>query len=142
MQDDTGAAKRILIVDDEPDASALVRRLLEDRGYSVRAVKNPLETSDAADAFQPHLIILDFDMPQLVGSELCVQLKSAPATRRVPVVFLSGMIGRSFREIAAFTGAVEYLDKPVDAKKLIETVETLLAFPAPSGDRTLPGTQA
>ena len=126
----TEEAKRILIVDDDPDAAAFLTRLLESRGYRTWTLNDPLEAVAACSTVKPHLVILDFDMPGLLGSELCVQLKSTGGLARIPVVFVSGMTGESFREIASFTGAVAYLDKPVDSAKLLETVGTLTAFPS------------
>ena len=118
--------KRILVVDDEPEVTKYVVRILENAGFDARYVNDPLKAVDQATEIVPDLILMDFDMPGLMGPELSVLLKRALEPRNVPIVFLSGMTGEDHREIAAFGGAVVYLDKPFDAGKLLRTVRGLL----------------
>lgn len=123
---EAGPRKRILVVDDDPDLTRYLVRILEDGGYEARYVNDPLKAVDRAAEMLPDLILMDFDMPRLLGPELTARLKSALEPRNVPVVFLSGMTDGDHRAIAAFSGAVAYLDKPLDASKLIRTICGLL----------------
>jgi two-component system phosphate regulon response regulator PhoB len=118
--------KRILVVDDEPEVTEYIVRILENAGFDARYVNDPLKAVDRAVEILPDLILLDFDMPKLLGPELSALLKRALKPRNVPIVFLSGMTDEDHRAIASLSGAVAYLDKPLDADKLIETIRSLL----------------
>ena len=118
--------KRILVVDDEPEVALVILQILERAGFEASTISDPLKATAKASELRPDLIILDFDMPKLVGSELAVLLKSSPETRKTPIIFLSGMSDEDHHAIGAFSGAVAYLDKPVEDIKLIRTVRELV----------------
>lgn len=122
----TEPRKRILIVDDEPEVTEYVVHILENAGFDARGVNDPLKAVAPATEIMPDLILMDFDMPKLLGPALSALLKSALEPRNVPIVFLSGMNDEDHRAIAAFSGAVAYLDKPLDAGLLIRTIRELL----------------
>ena len=65
---------------------------------------------------------MDFVMPQLLGPEVSLLLKTNPATRHIPVIFLSGMTDEDHRIIAAMSGGAAYLEKPVDHQELLDTI--------------------
>lgn len=119
-------AKRILIVDDDKDVTDFLIRSLRERGFQVSTLNDPVQAAARAEEFRPHLIILDFDMPRILGSELAVLLKSGSGTKNVPILFLSGMTDPDHHEIAAYSGAAAYLDKPIDQVRLLETIRKLL----------------
>ncbi|HVR86801.1 MAG TPA: response regulator [Planctomycetota bacterium] len=119
---DPAPRKRILVVDDEAAVTDLLVTLLEGQGFEAHAVNNPLRALKRANEVRPDLIILDFFMSQLLGPEVSQQLKGNPATREVPVIFLSGLADEDHRLIAAMSGAVAYLEKPVDHQKLLEVI--------------------
>jgi len=122
--------QRILVVDDEEDVAQVVIQILEKNGYAATGVTDPLDAPQRAAEYKPDLVILDFNMPRLVGPELAVLLKSRPETRNTPVIFLSGMTDEDHKDLGKFAGAAAYLEKPVDALRLLETIRTLL-----SGDK-------
>lgn len=121
--------KRVLVVDDETDVTDLLVRILGEHGYETWALNNPLKVLELAAQVRPDLILLDFDMPTQVGSEVAVLLRSAPETRNVPVIFCSGMTDDDHRVIAAMSGGVAYLEKPIDPRKLIEIIRGLIGVP-------------
>ena len=123
---DTVARRRILVVDDEESVARAVVETLKAHGFDASAVNDPTEVPQRVAEFHPNLIILDFDMPKLLGPDLAVLLKSRSETREIPVVFLSGMTDEDHHTIGTFSGAAAYLDKPVDPPKLIETIRALL----------------
>jgi twitching motility two-component system response regulator PilH len=119
--------KRILVIDDEEEVAEVVIRILEQNGFSASAVTDPLHAPQRAAEFRPDLIILDFNMPKLVGPELAVLLKSRSETKNTPVIFLSGMTDEDHQELGRFSGASAYLEKPIDPVRLLETIRSLLA---------------
>jgi DNA-binding response OmpR family regulator len=129
----TGSRRRILVVDDEPEVTHTLSRILAQNGFDVWAVIDPLKVLEQAAGFRPDLIILDFDMPKLLGPELSTLLRGRAETREVPIVFLSGMTDQDHHEIGTFSGGAAYLDKPLDVVKLLETIHALLGRPEPPG---------
>lgn len=118
--------KRILVVDDEPEVSQFVVRILEEHGFDACAVNDQLLVCEQAAEIRPDLIILDFDMPKLLGTELAMLLKKGPETCNIPLIFLSAMTDPDHHAIGLFSGAAAYLDKPLDVAKLIGTIHSIL----------------
>lgn len=118
--------KRILIVDDDPVVTALLSRILEEHGFEPAATTDPTLAIHHAYELKPSLVILDFDMPGLEGSEVAVLLKSRPETRNLPIVFLSGKTDEEHQNAAHFSGAIKYLHKPIQPKEVMEVIQTLL----------------
>lgn len=79
----------LLVVDDTPDNLRLLSTMLSERGYKVRKVINGQLALKVASLAPPDLILLDINMPQMNGYEVCEKLKADPQTREVPVIFLS-----------------------------------------------------
>jgi len=127
-----GSGKRILVVDDEVSITDLVVRVLEGHGFEAWAVNNPLRALDQAVKLKPDLIIVDFIMPQIVGSELCLLIKANPSLRKAPVVFLSGSSEEDHRTLAKISGGAAYLQKPIEGADLVATVCRELGLGDPS----------
>ena len=114
--------EKILIVDDEPVNRSLLQEILQD-DYTVSVAENGDQALRLA-AEQPDLILLDVMMPDMDGYEVCQQLKAAPATRAIPVIFITAM-GQEGHEIRGFeVGAMDYLAKPVKAAIVRARVNT------------------
>lgn len=118
-----GAGKRILVVEDEPDIANLVAHHLREEGYEVSMCGRGDEVMDIALREKPHLITLDIRLPGKDGFEVLGELKANPETSDIPVVILSIVPDpdRAYR-----LGAVDYLGKPVDEKRLINTIHSIL----------------
>ena len=117
---------RILVVDDDETVADLVVRLLQEKGFHAWSVYDPTEAPQRAAEIRPDLVIVDFNMPKLIGPELAILLKSRAETAKAPILFLSGMIDEDHREIGKYSGGAAYLEKPVDPEKLISTIRGLL----------------
>ena len=128
---------RILIVDDEQPVVDLFMSILREHDFDVCGVSDPRVAIETARKFLPHLVLTDLDMPGLDGSELCTLLKSYPETSRAPVVFVSGRTLEEDHDLGRFSGAVSYLDKPVEAEVLVRTVRNILGC-GKKGLRTTP----
>ena len=85
-----GPSRRILVVDDEPAITKLLRRVLEGEGHEVAVAADGQGALDRLSERRPDLVGLDLDMPRLGGLEVCRRLKAAPETRLLPVLVLTG----------------------------------------------------
>jgi len=124
---------RILVVDDEPDSIEFVRAILEDAGYEVVSASNGDEGIRAARVTRPDLVILDVQMPGKDGFSAFADMRKDPELRAIPVVMLTGVRQRlglpfSSQDMGEYLGEEPnaYVEKPVDAKALQETVRSLL----------------
>lgn len=113
---------KILVVEDDRTAGDLFRRALAMEGYSVVVVRSGAPVLETARAEQPDLILLDIVIPAPSGFEVCVQLKGDPATRRIPIVFVSGLPELPNRRHGCELGAVDYLAKPFKMDRLAACV--------------------
>lgn len=82
-------AYRVLVVDDEPDVTELIKYKLEQEGYRCEALNNPVQFVGRALEFQPDLIVLDIMMPELNGMQLCYIVKADPVMKDIPIIFLT-----------------------------------------------------
>ncbi|WP_207884507.1 two-component system response regulator [Pseudomonas sp. 30_B] len=103
----------ILVVDDQPDNLMLMSELLMDR-YQVRVAGSGAKALRLMQSDpRPDLVLLDIMMPEMDGYEVCRQLKADPATRDIPVIFLTGMVNASDEQKGLDLGAVDYITKPI-----------------------------
>jgi len=126
MQDETSlqSAGNILIVDDTPENLQLLFQLLKERGYKVRPVSCSTLALDVARKARPDLILLDINMPELDGFELCRLFKADPALKEIPVIFISAM-SDSLDKVKAFgVGGVDYITKPFQTDEVEARVKT------------------
>jgi putative two-component system response regulator len=118
----------ILIVDDVPENIDVLNGILKER-YKIKVALNGVKALEIARAGNPpDLILLDIMMPGMDGYEVCRQLKSNFATRRIPVIFVTAK-GDMEDETQGFElGAVDYITKPVSPPIVQARVETQLAL--------------
>ncbi|HZE99862.1 MAG TPA: response regulator [Planctomycetota bacterium] len=116
-------------MDDDHDVANILMEILRSQGYDVSAIHDPLKVARRVADVRPDLLILDFDMPKLLGPELAARLKANPETSGLPVIFLSGMTDDDHKAIAASSGGAAYLEKPVDRDKLLDTIRSILPPP-------------
>lgn len=122
MQPDPRTLPRILYIEDDESSRVLVRRLLS-RDYVVLETGDPLSGLQLADETQPHLILLDHNLPHMTGSEVATRLKTMlPNT---PLVVVSAD-DTGARERALAAGAVGFISKPINVMTFEEEVEAFL----------------
>jgi putative two-component system response regulator len=120
----------ILIVDDTPDNIMLLSRLLKDK-YHTKVATNGSTALQVANATADlDLILLDVMMPGMDGYETCRQLKANPATRDIPVIFLTAKNQVEDEAMGLSVGAVDYLGKPISPPILFARVSTHLTLRA------------
>lgn len=124
------AKTRILIVDDEPDFSALFKENLEDAGnYEVQVVNEPKTAVATAKEFSPELIFVDVVMPSMDGGDVVAALRMEPRLRRVPTLMLTALVeedsstptGESER------GGLTFVSKTTHLNKILDIIESHLA---------------
>jgi diguanylate cyclase (GGDEF)-like protein len=102
---------RVLIVDDIPDNIKSLNAILED-DYSISFATYWKKALEIARRTLPDLILLDILMPDMDGYEICQRLKSDPATRDIPVIFITALVGEAEEERGLAAGAADYITKP------------------------------
>jgi putative two-component system response regulator len=116
----------ILIVDDNPENLTVLGELLQTE-YRVRAATGGIRAlALAVSAPQPDLILLDVMMPDLDGYQVLERLRAAPATRDIPVIFLTALESADFEERGLALGAVDYITKPLRPAIVLARVRTQL----------------
>jgi sigma-B regulation protein RsbU (phosphoserine phosphatase) len=116
----------ILVVDDVSANLQVLTGMLKDRGYKARPVPNGKLALLAARKEPPDLILLDINMPEMNGYEVCQQLKADESLRGIPVIFISAL-NENLDKVKAFAiGGVDYLTKPFQMEELHARVETHL----------------
>ena len=118
----------ILIADDNPENLKVLSRLLKQAGYKVRAATNGKQALDSFKAEPPDLVLLDIQMPQMDGYEVCRMIKKQACYRLIPVIFISAM-GEAFNKAMAFeSGGNDYITKPIYAEEVLARVRTHLSL--------------
>jgi len=120
----------ILVVDDNQDNLRLLSKLLSQKGYQVRNAINGNTALIAAKAANPDLILLDIQMPDMDGYQVCQILKNDPETYDIPIIFLTAM-NSVIDKVKAFSiGGSDYITKPFHLEEVLIRIENLLKFQA------------
>lgn len=117
---------KILAVDDTPASLRLLTDILKEEGYEVRSAISGELALHAAANNPPELVLLDIRMPEMDGFEVCRRLKELPATREVPVIFVSA-VSETDEKVKGFgVGAVDFVTKPYQRDELLARVRSHL----------------
>lgn len=116
----------ILVVDDTPVNLKILTHLLGQRGYTVRQALNGKMAITASEATPPDLILLDINMPDMDGYQVCEQLKNNPRLSEIPVIFLSALDDVVDKVKAFDVGGSDYITKPFQALELFSRIENQL----------------
>ena len=131
---------RVLVVDDEPDITALVAYHLAKAGYRVSTAANGADALRAARDERPDIVVLDLMLPGLSGYEVLQELRRREETRDVGVILLTARREETDRIKGLSLGADDYLTKPFSPQELalrVAAVLRRLAAPAVSSGSTL-----
>jgi response regulator RpfG family c-di-GMP phosphodiesterase len=116
----------VMVVDDNPANLKLLEDMLRQHGYEVQSFPRGRLALAAADQDPPDLILLDINMPELNGYEVCERLKSSERLAGIPVVFLSALNATSDKVKGFRSGGVDYISKPFQFEEVQARVETHL----------------
>lgn len=118
--------KKILIVEDEIPILNLLTTVFRFEGYTVLSTNNGNEALRMSRELNPDIIILDKQLPDMDGIEVCASIKSDPTTLKTKVLMLSGVSGTSDLQEAYEAKADTYMTKPFGVKKIVGKVNELL----------------
>ena len=120
--------RRILIVDDDPNSTHLVKVLLERSGrYLVLEENDATKAHQSAQNFRPDLILLDIMMPKEDGGELAEQIQADPELHNTPIVFLTALVTRAEAKDGLHIEGRPSLAKPISIPELISVIEENLS---------------
>jgi DNA-binding response OmpR family regulator len=120
------AVANIMVVDDQPTNLKLLEDILRDQGYAIRSFPRGRMALASAAQSPPDLILLDINMPEMNGFEVCERLKSDRRLSRIPVIFLSALNEVEDKVKALRCGGVDYITKPFQVAEVQARVETHL----------------
>jgi len=118
--------KKILIIDDEEDYLNLIKTILEPQGYKVIFSTDGKEGLEKLKAEKPNLIILDINMPEVNGFQLCQQIRNNPESKHIPIIMLTVRRKEDDKVKGLELGADDYITKPFHPKELISRLKTVL----------------
>jgi diguanylate cyclase (GGDEF)-like protein len=118
----------ILIVDDTPDNLELLAAILKKRGYQSLCVDNGAEAIETAHSGWVELILLDIQMPEMDGYQVCERLKADEQTKDIPIIFISALDEFTDKKKAFQAGGVDYINKPFELKEVVVRVANQIAI--------------
>jgi two-component system KDP operon response regulator KdpE len=114
-QHDLNQSAKILVVDDEPQITRVLRTALSTQGYSLQIAANGVEGMEAVHTWKPDIVITDVSMPQMNGVELCREIR---AVSQIPIIVLSVRNQEAMKIEALDAGADDYVTKPFSIQEL------------------------
>lgn len=122
----TIAAKKVLVVDDNPTNVELISVQLKPFQYDIRKAYEGMDALVEVKKDHPDIILLDLMMPRMSGYEVCKTLKSDPATRMIPIIIVTALREMDDKIKALELGADDFLLKPYNKLELVTRVKSLL----------------
>jgi DNA-binding response OmpR family regulator len=119
-------AKRVLVVDDEPNIVMSLEFLMRRAGFEVSVARNGREALDALEGSPPDLLLLDVMMPEFDGYEVCERIRARPEWCGTKIVMLTARGREVERERGLSLGADAYVTKPFSTRDLVEQVKRML----------------
>jgi chemotaxis family two-component system response regulator PixG len=121
-----GKTPLVVCIDDSIMVAKQLELALEPSGCQLLSIQDPLQAIPQLLKHKPDLILLDLMMPVINGYEICAQIRRVSGLKSVPVVILTSNDGVVDRVRAKMVGSTDFLAKPVDPKKLLETMQRYL----------------
>jgi len=120
--------RRVLIIDDEPVFTRMIKLNLEDSGdYEVQMVNESRKAYAATDSFQPDIVLLDVVMPEVDGGDVATLIRQHPSTSHIPIIFVSAMVSRQESGSGFFeSGGEHFIAKPVTTEILTQAIDQVL----------------
>jgi CheY-like chemotaxis protein len=116
----------LLIVDDEAVIIKILVSILK-KQYQLGVAKNGVQALEYIEHNIPDLILLDLQMPEMDGFEVCSRLKADTRTKNIPIIFLSGMSKDEDTSQAQNMGVVDFIYKPFDAMEIMESIKKYMS---------------
>jgi diguanylate cyclase (GGDEF)-like protein len=126
LERDRSFTANILVVDDDPVFLASIRPVLEPWGMRMTALEEPLRFWEVLQSTNPDLLILDVEMPDISGIELCQAIRTAPNWQGLPVLFLTAHTDANTIQQVFAAGADDYITKPIIGPELLTRITNRL----------------
>jgi DNA-binding response OmpR family regulator len=118
------SAHKILVLDDDPDISMMLKLMLEYKGYTVSTAERPEETRFILQDANIDLIIMDMLLSGVNGTDICTELKQNKATSQIPIMMISAH--PNAKEICLEAGADDFIPKPFDMQDILSRISMLI----------------
>ena len=127
-----GKTRRVLVVDDDPKILELFKDVLERAGgFDVRTASTGYDAGMLTESYRPHLIVLDYMLPDINGNVVCQRVRSGERSDDVRILCVSGVINQQEVDGLRKAGADDFLKKPFDVDELLRRINALVgATPA------------
>ena len=119
-------AKKILVVDDEPNIVLSLEFLMGQAGYEVRTAETGDEALRVVAQERPDLVLLDINLPDISGYEVCQQIRATADWRAIKILMITAKGRVVEREKGLAMGADDYITKPFSAQEVVDTVAQYL----------------
>lgn len=120
-------ARKILVIDDDPAVVETVRTVLDKQGYNVYSSNTAEGVLDKLKQINPDLIILDLLLQGESGFKVAKEIQSSIKYQNIPIIVVSLRKDQIDKRVAALSGAMEYLEKPIDVEELLFHVNDILS---------------
>ena len=128
MNHDSAHLASLLVVDDTLANLRLLGSMLGEEGYEVRPVSSGRQALQAVEHDPPDLVLLDVNMPDMDGYEVCRRMKAQEQSRHVPIIFLTAWTDRAYMVKAFEVGGADYVTKPFIFEEVLARVKTQIAL--------------
>jgi DNA-binding response OmpR family regulator len=128
--------KRVLVVEDDQDVNTLICRYLAHRDFECEGARSAqqcmTQLGDASDDSGPDLILIDLELPDLDGAELCARIRERTGARHIPLLLMTGYQLANQLDRVQAAGADALLLKPFSPKELLAKVVEMTSSPSPA----------
>ena len=124
--EDDAMSQRILVVDDDPSITKVVRAYLEQAGYEVLTAADGEQTLRLVRQERPELVVLDVMLPNRDGWEITRRIRADPTTAATPIILLTARVDDVDKILGLELGADDYITKPFNAREVVARVRALL----------------
>lgn len=124
---DTDQKTKILLVEDRPPTSLVLKDLLSSQNYEVVCAYSGKEGLEKAIETRPDLVILDLNLPEMDGWQVAEKIRATPEINSVPIIAITAHAIEYGRDKSLRAGCNEYLLKPINHRILLNTIQNLLA---------------
>ncbi len=130
---ESGGKRRVLVVDDSPEMIAMFETVLaRDPRFEVRSASNGYDAGMLTESLRPHLIILDYMLPDLNGTVICRRIRENPRFEQTRILCVSGVAKQEEIKAIIAAGADAFLPKPFDHAQLTSIIAQLLHMQSPA----------
>jgi two-component system cell cycle response regulator DivK len=118
--------KTALIIEDDDNNRVLITRLLEKAGYNIITAETGKQGVETAASSEPDFIILDIQLPDIMGTRVLELIRKAETDRKIPVIAMTSYAMAGDREKMLNAGCDGYIEKPIDPIRVISQIENIL----------------